>query len=369
MSVSPVPPHFADTLRCFQLPGPCRDPAPYGNGHIHDTFVVACDAGGAAPRRYLVQRINHQVFQDVPALMENVQRVTVHLARKGVAAGRRLALVPAAAGAFIARDPEGGWWRVYDFIERARSYDRVETPAQAREAARAFGEFQSLLTDLPGGRLRETIPGFHDTRRRFQAFARAQAADRANRAVSARAEIGFALAREADAGVLLGLFAAGRLPERVTHNDTKLNNVLLDAATGRAACVIDLDTVMPGLALYDFGDLVRTATSPAPEDERDLAKVALQPAMFRALAEGYLAAAGGFLTAAERAQLVFAGQLITFEIGLRFLTDYLEGDVYFKTHRPGHNLDRCRAQFALVRSIEAQQDALAGIVAETAARG
>ena len=242
--------------------------------------------------------------------------------------------------------------------EGASKRYRLTAPWQAAEAARAFGEFQRLLLDLPGARLRETIPGFHDTRRRFEDFRRAITNDSRRRAAEARSEIAFALTREALAGVLLDLHARGEIPERITHNDTKLNNVMLDDATHEAVCVIDLDTVMPGLALYDFGDMVRSATNAAAEDERDLAKVAMRMPIYEALVSGYLAAAGGFLNAAERAHLAFAGKLVTFEIGLRFLTDFLEGDVYFKTHRPGHNLDRARNQFALVRSIEAQESAM-----------
>ena len=211
---------------------------------------------------------------------------------------------------------------------------------------------------MPAPRLHDTIPGFHHTPQRFAKLEAAIAADPANRALLAKPEIEFALNRKAMTGVLL---AAG-LPERVTHNDTKLNNVMLDDKTGEGICVIDLDTVMPGLAPYDFGDIVRTSTSPAKEDERDLSKVKMQFPMFEALARGYLATAAEFLTKAERQLLVFSGKLITFEIGVRFLTDYLERDVYFKVHREGHNLDRCRTQFKLVESIEQQEDAMKKVV-------
>jgi Ser/Thr protein kinase RdoA (MazF antagonist) len=234
----------------------------------------------------------------------------------------------------------------------------VESPQQAFQAARAFGRFQKLLADLPAPRLHDTIPGFHHTPQRFAKLEAAIAADPANRARLAESEIEFALNHKAMAGVLL---AAG-LPERVTHNDTKLNNVMLDDKTGEGICVIDLDTVMPGLAPYDFGDIVRTSTSPAKEDERDLSKVQMQFPMFEALARGYLETAAEFLTKAERQLLVLSGKLITFEIGIRFLTDYLEGDSYFKVHREGHNLDRCRTQFKLVESIERQEGAMNKLV-------
>ena len=340
--------------RQFQIAGDYLDAAPYGSGHINDTYCVNYDQGGQRVR-YIFQRINHNVFKTPVALMENVQRVTTHLAAKLAGqpevSRRVLTLLPARDGRAWHADPDGNHWRVYVFIERAKAYDLVESVAQAFRAARAFGQFQTLLADLPAPRLHDTVPGFHHTPRRFAALEKALSADAANRARLALLEIEFALRHKAICGVLL---EAG-LPERVTHNDTKINNVMLDDATGEGICVIDLDTVMPGLALYDFGDLVRTSTSSTKEDERDLSKVTMQFPMFEALARGYLSAAAEFLTPAEKKLLPFAGKLITFEIGLRFLTDFLAGDVYFKVHREGHNLDRCRTQFKLVESIEQQE--------------
>jgi aminoglycoside phosphotransferase (APT) family kinase protein len=249
---------------------------------------------------------------------------------------------------------------VYRFIERARTYDTVGSPQQAFQAAKAFGQFQKMLVDLPAPQLHDTIPDFHNTPKRFMAFERTLAADAADRAVLAKPEIDFAFAHQSIAGVLLD----AHLPERVTHNDTKFNNVMLDDAAGEGICVVDLDTVMPGLALYDFGDMVRTATSPADEDEPDLSKVTMQFPMFEALARGYLSSAGNFLTQSERQYLAFAGKLITFEQGIRFLTDYLAGDTYYKVHRDGHNLDRCRTQFKLVESIEQQEEKMDLLVSE-----
>jgi len=357
--------------QAFLLHGRFRGGAPHGSGHINDTFAVTFDQAGT-PVRYLLQRINDRIFQNVPALMENIRRVTAHTAAKVAATGgddaarRALTLVPARDGQPVHRDRDGAYWRCYLFVERASTYDLIEHPRQAAEAARAFGEFQRLLVDLPGGRLHETIPGFHHTRGRFAAFQRAVAADRHDRVATVAAEIAFAEAREPVVDLLQDLQALGEIPERITHNDTKLNNVMLDDATQEAVCVIDLDTVMPGLALYDFGDMVRSATNAAAEDERDLGKVAMRMPIYEALVAGYLASAGGFLTAAECAHLAFAGKLITFEIGLRFLTDHLEGDVYFKIRRPGHNLDRARNQFALVRSIERQESAMQAVADRTA---
>lgn len=339
----------------FRIHGEFLRAEPYGGGHINDTYCAVYDQAGT-PVRYIFQRINHAVFANPAALMENVSRVTAHLGAKLAdrpdPSRRALTLVPTREGGAAYRDETGSHWRVYLFIEKARTYDAAQSPAQAFAAAKAFGLFQKQLADLPAPRLHDTVPDFHHTPKRFAALARAIERDAVNRAAPAKPEIDFALRRESMVGVLLG----AQLPERVTHNDTKLNNVMIDDATGEGICVIDLDTVMPGLLPYDFGDLVRTTTSPAVEDERDLSKVKMQLPMFEALARGYLASVGDFLTAAERQQLAFAGKLITFEIGLRFLADFLSGDTYFKIRRPDHNLDRCRAQFKLVESIEQQEE-------------
>lgn len=351
----------------FQLPGRFLEAAAYGTGHINDTYAAVYEESGQRVR-YIHQRINHNVFKQPVPLMENVRRVTEHQRRKLAARGagdldrRALTLVPARDGACWHRDAEGSLWRTYLFIEGAKTYDVIESEAQAHEAAAAFGEFQRQLADLPGGRLSETIPDFHNTPSRFAAFERALAADGAGRAKDCRPEIDFCLTRRDWVGHLVEAHRRGEIPERVTHNDCKLNNVMLDDVTGSGICVIDLDTVMPGLVHYDFGDMVRTSTSPAKEDERDLAKVTMRMSYFEALARGYLSTAGSFLTPAEKHELPFAGKLITFEIGIRFLTDFLAGDVYFKVHRPGHNLDRCRTQFRLVESIEAQEAAMQRVV-------
>ena len=347
--------------RQFQILGDLVSAAPYGTGHINDTYCVTYNQGGAA-MRYIVQRINHAVFKNPAALMENIRRVTEHIGARFAGEPERtrrvLTLVPARDGQAYYRDGEGNHWRVYIFIEKARSFDAVESASQAFQAAKAFGHFQKLLADLPAPRLHDTIPDFHHTPKRFAALEKAIQADAANRAKLAKPEIEFALKHKAMASVLIN----ARLPERVTHNDTKLNNVMLDHATSEGICVIDLDTVMPGLALYDFGDMVRTTTSPAKEDERDLSKVTMQLPMFEALARGYLSSAAEFLTPAEKNLLAFSGKLITFEIGLRFLTDFLAGDTYFKVHRENHNLDRCRTQFKLVESIAHQEERMNQLV-------
>jgi hypothetical protein len=334
---------------------------PYGSGHINDTYRVFL-GNGSADRSFILQRINHHIFKNPVVLMENIERVTAHMSRKMAGLPdrerRALSLIPTDAGNLWHQDGEGNYWRAYNFVGRARSYDAVETTAQAYQAGRAFGRFQDMLADLPAPRLQESIPDFHNTPKRFAALEQAVESDVANRAASARPEIDFALSRGRIAGSLL----EAKLPERVTHNDTKLNNVLIDDVSGEGICVIDLDTVMPGLAAYDFGDMVRTTTSPAKEDEQDLSKVRMDFGMFEALLRGYLDAAGGFLTSGEKEVLALSGKLITFEIGTRFLTDYLSGDTYFKVHRPGHNLDRARTQFRLVQAIEEQEDAMEALV-------
>jgi len=348
----------------FQFAGSFVAAVPMTHGHINDTIVVTYQQNGR-PRRYVLQRINHHVFKNPLAVMDNIERVTGHIRQKLAAAGatdidrRVLTLVPTRADRNYHITATGDHWRAYLFIEGAHIHDVVETPRQVNQAAREFGLFQKYLADLPAPRLAETIPDFHHTPKRFAALARAIAGDAVNRAALAQPEIDFALRHQPLTGHLL---AAG-LPERVTHNDTKFNNVMLDDVTGEGLCVLDLDTVMPGLALYDFGDMVRTATSPAAEDERDLSKVNMQMPMYEALVKGYLATAGDFLTPAEKANLAVSGKLITFEIGIRFLTDFLEGDHYFKVHRDGHNLDRCRTQFKLVESIEQQEDQMNRLVA------
>jgi len=356
--------------RQFQIHGELVHAEPCGIGHINRTYIATYNQGGARVR-YVHQKINRRVFRDPGAVMANLERVCTHLRRKLEERGeseisrRCLTIVPARDGRSHYVDDDGEYWRTYVCIEGVRSCEAVTEPELAWEAGRAFGEFQALLADLPGPRLHDTIPDFHHTRKRFAAFAEAVQRDPLNRARHARAEIEFALRHEPLTGVVLDALASGRIPERITHNDTKFNNVLLDEQTNRALAVVDLDTVMTGSVLYDFGDMVRTVTSPTAEDERDLSRVRVSLPLFEKLLQGYLESAGSFLTSAERELLVSAGKLITFETGLRFLTDYLLGDTYFRIHRPGHNLDRCRTQFRLVASLEEHRDALEEIVRRT----
>ncbi len=356
-----APPDARAAASQFEFRGKVLGLTPHGNGHINDTYLVTCQTQGALVR-YILQHINRRVFRDPVAVMQNVERVAAHLAAQAAGqpdgARRALHLVPARDGRNWYVDAQGETWRAYRLIENAHTYETATSAEQAFQAGRAFGRFQQQLSSLPPPRLHETIPDFHHTPKRFAALGQAIAADFAGRAALAKPEIDFARSRQSITGALLD----AALPERITHNDTKFNNVLFDDKTGEAVCVIDLDTVMPGLALYDFGDMVRTTTSPAAEDEQDLSKVAMQFSMFEALVRGYLESAGAFLTPAERKHLAFSGKLITFEIGIRFLTDYLSGDIYFKVHREGHNLDRCRTQFKLVESIERQEERMNRLV-------
>lgn len=354
----------------FSLWGDFESGAPYGSGHINDTFAIKLNQGGTTVR-YILQRINHGIFEQPVQLMENISRVCQHNLASceklnlPESSRRVLTVIPSRDGLPYATDSNGYFWRCYIFIEKSRTYDQIENSDQAFQAAKAFGNFQQLLANLEGERLFETIPNFHNTRARYQTLIDAIEADSCNRAATVRREIEFITSRASDTARLLNMMEDGTLPERVTHNDCKLNNVMIDDVSGEGVCVIDLDTVMPGLALYDFGDMVRTATSPALEDEIDTSKVSMQMPMFEALVRGYLAGAGSMLCKAETDELAFSGKLITLETGIRFLTDYLQGDQYFKVKRENHNLDRCRTQIALVQSIETQLEAMNNVVTQS----
>lgn len=351
----------------FAMPGEFLGARPCGNGHINDTFEVRFSQGGV-PVRYIVQRINHHVFKQPALVMENIRRVTEHIAEKLRAEEepepdrKVLTLIPTREGELWHEDAAGNHWRGYIYIERATAHDHVSDPRLAQEAACAFGRFQRQLTDLPGGRLADTIPHFHHTRSRYEALMRAVQEDRCGRAASVEPEIDFCRRREWMVDVLLDLQARSQIPERVTHNDTKINNVMIDQESGRGICIMDLDTVMPGLVLYDFGDLVRTTTISTAEDEPDTSRVWMRLPMFESLVRGYLEGAGEFLTGTEIEHLAFSGNLITLEVAIRFLTDYLEGDHYFKIQRPDHNLQRFRVQAALVQSMEAQEAGMRAVV-------
>jgi hypothetical protein len=346
-----------DIVQYFEFEGDFLGAVPYGMGHIHDSYAASFRRADGEVHRYLLQQINHHVFENPAELMQNIERVTAHLRTKITNAGgdprrQTLNLIATTEGGTLHRGPDRSYWRAYVFIEGAKTYEVPEHADHVYHAARAYGDFQKLLADFPAEELHQTIPGFHDTRERFEAFVGAVERDVVNRARDVKAEIEFVEQRAADTCVLLDLLNAGDLPERVTHNDTKFDNVMIDDATGEGVCVIDLDTVMPGLALYDFGDAVRSGANPVAEDELDLSKVSLDFGVFERLTQGYMDAARAFLTPQETEHLAFSARLITLECGMRFLTDYLEGDPYFKVHRQNHNLDRCRTQFKLVQDME-----------------
>jgi Ser/Thr protein kinase RdoA (MazF antagonist) len=334
------------------------DAAPLGRGHIHDSFLVHLGSGA----RIVLQRLNDRVFPDPVAVMQNVARVTEHLRARLIERGdpepdrHCLRLLPTRDGATHHTDEEGLVWRAYPFIERSRSLAAAEVPEQAQEAARAFGAFVRDLADLPPDSLHETIPRFHHLDSRLAALEDAAARDPLRRASAVGAEL--AAARAAHARIVDQLGAMPPLPRRVVHNDCKLDNVLFDADRDVALCVVDLDTVMPGNVLCDFGDLARTACSRAVEDERDLARVTFELDRFAALVRGYRRGAGSMLEPVEIAALPLAGPLLTLETGVRFLTDHLEGDTYFRVAREAHNLDRARVQLALLERMHAARDGM-----------
>ena len=341
--------------------------SPLGNGHINDTFMSTYNQAGHR-LSYTFQRINTKVFKQPDELMDNIVRVTEHLrskyAGRNDSSRRALTVVPTRDGKNYLKTPDGKCWRCYLYVERVLSYDILETPDQAYKAAKAFAEFQRLLCDLPGPKLHETIVDFHNTPVRMNNFDAALQENIKNRVAEITEEVAFVNKFRPHTSRLVDLAKEGKIPERITHNDTKLNNVMLDDITNEGICVIDLDTVMPGLSLYDFGDLIRTSISPAAEDETNLENVYIRKDIFQAAAKGFIEGYQGQLNDVEIENLVFAGILITFENGLRFLTDYLNGDVYFKIHYPEHNLDRARNQFKLVREMLEQKDELEALVME-----
>lgn len=345
----------------FQIPGNIGTIVPYNRGHVNDTFIVECHQNGHKGQ-YTLQRINHSIFKNPPDLMHNIIRVTEHIRKKLQNDGMEeltrhvLTVVPTHYGEGCWQDSSGSYWRMYQYIDRVESCDYLDSPDQAYQAARAFGRFQRYLADLPEPKLYETIEDFHNTPKRLGDFMEILDRDPHNRACLAKPEIRFVTRYAPLCDGLLKLVKQGLIPLRVTHNDTKINNVLFDRETHEAVCVIDLDTVMPGLSLYDFGDMVRTATCQAAEDERDLSKIQMDITFFEQIALGYARETADFLTNAEKRHLVFAGKLITLEQMIRFLGDYLNGDVYYKIHRPQHNLDRARTQMKLIQSILEQEE-------------
>lgn len=326
---------------------------PYGSGHINRTFLVNVQG----ERKYILQGVNTAVFKNVPELMENIMWVTAYLREKIISTGgdpkrETLTVVMTTEGKPYYIDEEGGAWRVYLFIADAETLDKVRDEEDFYQSALAFGRFQALLADYPAKTLHETIPDFHNTPKRYLDFEKAIEDDCCGRVREVENEIKFIKERRDEMSVLPKLLEDGELPLRVTHNDTKLNNIMLDCHTRKAICIIDLDTVMPGLSIYDFGDAIRFGANTAAEDEPDISKVSLSLELFEVYLRGFLEGCGGRLTEKEIEMLPMGAKMMTLECGMRFLTDYLQGDIYFKTGRAHHNLERCRTQLALVEDME-----------------
>lgn len=349
----------------FKTDGSFLKGEPYGSGHIHDTFKI--EISDLDNDDYIIQRLNNKIFRNIPQLQNNIERVTIHLRNKlsqipGSNIKREcLQLVQSKQGQSWITDSDGNYWRMYIFIKNHRSYNVVDTPDKAFEGGKAIGRFQAMLADMPGGPLFETIPWFHDIGKRLETFNQKIKDDPAGRVEKVRDEISDVLKRAEEMKIILKLGSEGKIPLRITHNDTKFNNILLDE-NDKALCVIDLDTVMPGYVHYDFGDAIRTATNAAPEDETDLSKVVMNINLFKAYAEGYLSETIGTLNSVEKEYLAFAPKLITYTIAVRFLTDYIDGDNYFKIHHEHHNIQRARAQLKLVKSMEEQYADMKNII-------
>ena len=356
----------------FDFPGELIECLEIKTGHINRTYRLRFDQSGNAAD-YVLQRINNYVFRKPWEVMENVQLVTEHIRAAMRARGidpenRVLKLVSVKTGGAMVEDGENGFWRAYEFIRHAVTIDRIENPGQFRQIGAAFGQFQGLLSDFPIERLHDTIPHFHDTRKRVGDFERSVALDVANRAAGVQADIAFIRSRAEAMCRIIDMINAGEIPLRVTHNDTKINNVMLDVDIGEALCVIDLDTVMPGSALYDFGDAIRYGASTAREDETDLDRVLLDMDLFAAFSEGFIANTAAQLTDVELKSLPLGALVMTYENALRFLADYLDGDTYYKIDYPVHNLDRARCQCKLLTDMEAKQDRMYTVVAELCRR-
>ena len=348
---------FAIAAR-FDLGADVRDIAPYGDGHINHTYLATTDGA-----RYILQRMNTDIFPDTERLMRNVELVTSHLRANGK---ETLDIIPTLDGCSYLND-DSGEWRVYRFIEGTVSYNLVPDADVFRESGAAFGEFQNDLAEFDASQLTETIAHFHDTPHRFEDFKTALAADTKGRAATCRDETAFFLDHAGMYATITDALADGTIPLRVTHNDTKLNNILMDATTGKARAIIDLDTIMPGSMLYDFGDSIRFGASTALEDEQDLDKVHFSTDLFRAYTEGFVGALRGSITAREADLLPMGAMMMTLECGMRFLADYLAGDTYFATKYPEHNLVRARTQIKLVQEMEAALDTMRAIVADVMA--
>lgn len=349
----------------FDFKGQLKEYHLHGNGHINTTYAVTFEEGEKT-HCYILQKVNDVVFKKVDLLMDNISSVTSFLCNKIIATGgdperETMNIVKTKTGKNYFKY-EQGYYRAFIFVSNTAFFDSVDSPDAFKKSGIAFGKFQKLLSDYPATSLNETIPNFHNTKSRYQDFVTAMEANLSGRVDTCQSEIEFVMARKAKTEKLVDMIDAGVLPLRVTHNDTKLNNVLFDKDTLDCVCVIDLDTVMPGLALYDFGDSIRFGANTGAEDEKDLSKVNIDLDYFKAYAEGFLAEAGDSLIPAEIENLAYASMLMTFECGMRFLTDYLNGDTYFGIAYPEHNLVRARDQFKLVADMELHMNEMEAII-------
>lgn len=357
--------NLEEIYETFIADGTFLNGEPLGSGHIHHTYKI--ETAEKEKDNYILQRLNSNVFKNIPGLQENIERVTSHIRQKlhGIPGSdvKRgcLTLIPSKNGKTWIVDKSGDFWRMYIYIPDHRSYDLVDSTGKAFEGGKAIGRFQAMLSDLPGKPLNETIPFFHNIEKRLETFSRTVTANPVNRAGKVKEEIRFVLEKAEKMKIILQLGRDGKIPLRITHNDTKFNNVLLDE-NDKALCLIDLDTVMPGYVHYDFGDAIRTAANTAAEDEEDLSKINMDMQLYKAYAEGYLSETANTLNLYEKQYLAFAPQLITYTMGVRFLTDYIDGDNYYKIHHIHHNLQRARAQFRLVTSMEEQYSQMQEII-------
>lgn len=359
--------NFEEVIKQFNYEGDLVNIQPYGSGHINDTFAVTFHRPHRNNVRYILQRINTRIFKEPEKLMENIENVTEFLKKKIIASGgnpkrETLNLVYTTNHKPFYCSSSGDYWRSYVFIEGAQTYQVVESIQHFYNAGKALGNFEELLSDFPAKKLHETIPNFHNTKIRYEGFLQALAEDKMSRAKDVQKEIEFVLERGKETTILVELLNSGKLPLRVTHNDTKFNNVMIDNDTGEGVCVIDLDTIMPGLSIYDFGDSIRSGANPAEEDERDLSKVSMDLQLFEHFTHGFLEGTKRSLTDTEIEYLPFGAKLMTFECGIRFLSDHLNGDTYFKIHRENHNLDRARTQFKMVEDMEKKFNEMKAIV-------
>ena len=354
-----------NTLSHFNLTGEIKEVQTITFGLINTTYRIIFEDGS----QYTLQAINTNVFKDPDKLMENVSGVTAHVRKKLVELGgdpdrETLTVIKTTEGKPIYRDEEGRCWRTYIYIDDARTYNQIEKPELMYEAGWGFGRFQKMLADYDMSKLYETIPDFHNTKKRFENLFKAAEEDKAGRAASVQKEIQFFKDHYEEACLFVNMLEKGEIPLRVTHNDTKINNILIDDATEKAICVIDLDTVMPGIAPFDFGDSIRFAGNKAAEDETDLSKVGIDMELYKQYAKGFLDACGKDLTETEIKHLPHGAKIVTMEIGSRFLADYLDGDVYFKVKREGHNLDRARCQIRHALSMEENFEEMCRIIEE-----